>query len=189
MAIKSVISAGTKSNQFEGPIVKIGASNSIKLTRQILDATGAAFGWFAFIADDTDDNTIFYLGVSPEATNEGGDRGSKLGVVGENTDAAKANPNQLSFTHATLGSRLYNVAATFTVDLEGGFEHNGLTFYPMTVLQSREDADAEKAIADAAKAAKGSSSSSEETSSESSSESEGATSGSSRSSRRTATVE
>ncbi len=155
MAIKSVISAGTKSNQFEGPIVKIGASNSIKLTRQVLDATKAEYGHFAFIADDTDDNTIFYLATSEESVNEAGERGSKLGIVGETTDAAKANPNQLAFTHATLGARLFDVAATFTVDVDGGFEHNGLTFYPMTVLQSRKDWDSERAIAEAAKAAKG----------------------------------
>jgi len=158
MAIKSVISAGTKSNQFEGPIVKIGASNSIKLTRQVLDATGAEYGHFAFIADDTDDNTIFYLATSEESVNEAGERGSKLGIVGEVTDAAKSNPNQLAFTHATLGTRLYNVAATFSVDTEGGFSHNGLTFYPMTVLQSREEWESEKATADAAKASKSESS-------------------------------
>jgi hypothetical protein len=156
MGIKSVISAGTKSNQFEGPIVKIGASNSIKLTRQVLDATGAEYGHFAFIADDTDDNSVFYLATCSESTNDAGERGSKLGIVGEVTDAAKANPNQLAFTHATLGSRLYNVAATFTVDTEKGFEHNGLTFYPMTVLQSREEADAEKAANESAKASKAS---------------------------------
>lgn len=189
MAIKSVISAGTKSNQFEGPIVKIGASNSIKLTRQILDATGALFGWFAFIADDTDDTSLFYLAVSENATNEAGERGSKLGVVGEGTDSNKANPNQLAFTHATLGTRLYNVAATFTVDLEGGFEHNGLTFYPMTVLQSREEADAEKAANDAAKAAKASKSSDSSSSSSDESGEDSTSTSSSRSSRRAVAAE
>jgi hypothetical protein len=167
MAIKSVISAGTKSNQFEGPIVKIGASNSIKLTRQVLDLTGAEFGHFAFIADDTDDNNLFYIATSESSTNEAGERGSKLGIVGEVTESAKNNPNQLAFTHATLGVRLYDVASTFRVDTDGGFEHNGLTFYPMSVEVSREEWNNERAANEAAKASKADSSSSSDSSDES----------------------
>lgn len=164
--IKSVISAGTKSQAFEGPIVKIGASNSIKLVAETLDLLGGKNGNFAFIADDTDDDNLFYIGVSADALDSEGARGSKLGVVGEKSKVSAENPNQLSFTHAVLGKKLHDKAATFMVnqfvkDEDGvdteesaGFEHNGITYFPMTILQTREAAELEKKQAEEAKQAK-----------------------------------
>lgn len=149
--IKSVISAGTKSSQFEGPIVKIGASNAIKLTKEVLDVTGAKYGHFAFIANDDEDSNLFYIATSEKAVNEAGERGSKLGIVGEVTETSKVNPNQLVFTHAVLGKQLFDVAASFRVDTEAGFEHNGLTFYPMTIEETREAVNTAKEAASAAK--------------------------------------
>lgn len=157
MAIKGIISAGTKVQEFAGrPVMKVGASNTLKLNREALNILGVDFGDYVFMAPDEDDSNLYYIAGSKEANTEFGDRGSKLGVVGEKGKNT-ANLPQLQFNHAALGDELFDKAATFELTPtktvgEGddateeslSFEYNGLTFYPMTIIQTRAEVVAEK---------------------------------------------
>lgn len=140
--ILSIISAGTKTEKFTGNVVKVGAQNSIKLVKDTLDFLKVGKGDYAYMAKD--ENGGFHIAGSTNATSEAGDKGSTLGVVGEKKEGKSY--TQLSFTHAQLGAELSKVASVLRIE-EGaeGFDYAGLTFYPLTIIQTAEEAAAEKA--------------------------------------------
>ena len=153
MAIKSIISSGAKTEKFQGAIMKVGAGNTMKLTRDALVLLLLSSGGYVFVADDSDDANVFYVAGSQEERSESGAKGSKLGIVGDKESTSLESASQLQFSHALLGKKLHDVAAVFEIS-EDSFDHDGLKFHTMTVKQSRADYEKDKAEQEAAKQAK-----------------------------------
>lgn len=152
MAIKSIISSGSKVEKFQGPILKVGAASTLKLTREALDQLGVTHGDYAFIADDDEDANVYYVAGSKEEK-VGPFKGAKLGIVGDKEAVDTANAPQLQFSHNLLGKKMYESIAVMDVT-EESFDHEGLTFFKMTVKQTREEATAEKKATEVSKQAK-----------------------------------
>lgn len=149
MAIKSIIQSGSKVEKFLGPIMKVGAANTMKLTREALDMLGVTAGDYVFVADGEEEGE-FYVAGSKNERSESGAKGSKLGIVGDKNDTDPDNASQLQFSHALLGKKLFEVAAVLDVTTET-VEFDGLTFHAMKIKQSREEAVAEKEASERAK--------------------------------------
>jgi hypothetical protein len=152
MAIKSIIQSGSKVEKFQGAIMKVGAANTMKLTSEALALIGVGLGDYVFVADGEEEGE-FYVAGSKNERSASGAKGSKLGIVGDKDSVDVNNISQLQFSHALLGKKLFDVAAVLDVTEETQ-EFDGLNFHTMTIKQTREEANAEKATAEAAKQAK-----------------------------------